>query len=140
MNYNVTFGYYAQTLLIVNSDRTKLNTNSAVLDSFNRHDISMVEEPDVLSWVQQHQPDLIILNLEWSQLINRQLIAVLKLDWLTRNIPIMVILDSTALRLNSAERLNYDACLVEPYSTTELDKNIGSLVSVSACELYGRAV
>ena len=140
MNYNVTFGYYAQTLLIVNNDRTKLNTNSAVLASFNRHDISMVEEPDVLSWIQQHQPDLIILNLEWSQLIKRQLIAVLKLDWLTRNIPIMVILDSTALRLNSAERLNYDACLVEPYSTTELDKNIGSLVSVSACELYGRAV
>ena len=52
----------------------------------------------------------------------------------------MVILEPTASWLNSTEELNYDACLVEPYSTAELDRNIGSLVSVSACELYGRAV
>lgn len=140
MKYNVTFGYYAKTLLVVNHGRAKLKTNSSVLATFNRHDLSIAEEPDVLSWVQQHQPDLIILNLEWAQLVKRQLIAALRLDWLTRNIPIMVILDSTASRLNSAEKLNCDACLVEPYSTAELDRNIGSLVPVSACELYGSAV
>ena len=139
MKYNITFGYYAKTLLVVNHDRAKLKTNSSVLATFNRHDL-FAEEPDVLSWVQQHQPDLIILNLEWAQLVKRQLIAALRLDWLTRNIPIMVVLDSTASKLNSTEELNYDACLVEPYSTADLDRNIRSLVSVSACELYGKAV
>ena len=139
MKYNVTFGYYAKTLLVVNHGRAKLKTNSSVLATFNRHDL-FAEEPDVLSWVQQHQPDLIILNLKWAQLVERQLIAALRLDWLTRNIPIMVILEPTASWLNSTEKLNYDACLVEPYSTAELDRNIGSLVPVSACELYGSAV
>ena len=71
-----------KTLLVVNHDRTKLKTNSSVLATFNRHDL-FAEEPDVLSWVQQHQPDLIILNLEWAQLVKRQLIAALRLDWLT---------------------------------------------------------
>lgn len=139
MKYNITFGYYAKTLLVVNHDRAKLKTNSSVLATFNRHDL-VAEEADVLSWVQQHQPDLIILNLEWAQLVKRQLIAALRLDWLTRNIPIMVILDPTASKLNSTEELNCDACLVEPYSTADLDRNIRSLVPVSACELYGKAV
>lgn len=140
MNHNITFGYYSKTVLVVNDGQTKLNMSSSVLASFNRHDIFVSEESDIVSWVQQHQPDLIVLDLPWSQLINRELITALKLDWLTRNIPIMVVVNSTTNELNSIEKLNYDACLVEPYSTVELDSKIHSLVSVSACELYGVAV
>ncbi len=144
MNHSATFDYCSKTVLVINNnnddDDVNLASNSSLLTSFRQVFLSVSDANNALSWVQQHQPDLIILNLEWSQIVRLQLIAALRLDWLTRNIPIMLIVSSTAQGLHSTAQLDYDACLVKPYSITDLDRKICSLVSIPACELSARAV
>lgn len=117
-----------QTLLIVNDDRTKLSDNSTVLTSFNQIYFSITEAPTILPWVQQHQPDLIILDLKWSKVVELQLIAALRLDWLTRNIPILMITNLPSVPF--AASLDYNACLIKPYTLLELEQTICSLVSL----------
>ncbi|MGB5631280.1 MAG: hypothetical protein WBM44_15305 [Waterburya sp.] len=140
MNHNVTTKYLAPTVLVVNNNQENLVSNSLILDSLNQVHISILEDSNILSWVQQYQPDLIILDIGWSQIINPQLIAALRLDWLTRNIPIMVIVGSTTQQIEALEHLDYDACLIKPYSAADLGKKICSLVSTSACKMYSKKV
>ncbi len=138
MNDNVTSKYLAPTVLVVNNNQENLVSNSLILDSLNQVHISILEDSNILSWVQQYQPDLIILDIGWSQIINSQLIAALRLDWLTRNIPIMVIVGSTTQQIEASAHLDYDACLIKPYSAADLGKKICSLVSTPACKIYSK--
>ena len=117
-----------QTLLIVNDDRAKLFANSTVLTSFNQIYFSITEALNIFSWAQQYQPDLIILDLKWSEVVELQLIPALRLDWLTRNIPILMIADSAPLQ--SVASLDYNAYLTKPYSLFELEQTICSLISL----------
>ena len=117
-----------QTLLIVNDDRAKLFANSTVLTSFNQIYFSITEALNIFSWAQQYQPDLIILDLKWSEVVELQLIPTLRLDWLTRNIPILMIADSAPLQ--SVASLDYNAYLTKPYSLFELEQTICSLISL----------
>ena len=121
-----------QTLLIVNYDRAKLFANSTVLTSFNQISFSITEALNIFSWAQQHQPDLIILDLKWSEVVELQLIPTLRLDWLTRNIPILMIADSAPLQ--SVASLDYNAYLTKPYSLFELEQTICSLISLPICQ------
>ncbi|MGF1589479.1 MAG: two-component system response regulator [Pleurocapsa sp.] len=140
MNHRAIFNCHSKTVLIVNNNEVNLASNSAILTSLQQVFLSVSEAHKAISWVQQHQPDLIILDLEWSQIVQIQLITALRLDWLTRNIPIMLIVNSTVQELCTNAQLNYDACLVKPYSTQDLERKICSLVSIPACELYVQAV
>lgn len=139
MNQKATGNYCSPTVLLINDEPEKLEINSLVLASLNQVSMPILEVRKILLWVQQYQPDLIILNAELSQTINLQLITTLKLDWLTRKIPILLI-TTAAQKLQSEKTLAYDACLIAPYSPVELDKIICSLVSVPACNIYGKAV
>ena len=121
-----------QTLLIVNDDRAKLSANSTVLTSFNQIYFSITEALNIFSWAQQYQPDLIILDLKWSEVVELQLIPALRLDWLTRNIPILMIADSAPLQ--SVASLDYNAYLTKPYSLFELEQTICSLISLPICQ------
>ena len=121
-----------QTLLIVNDDRAKLSANSTVLTSFNQIYFSITEALNIFSWAQQYQPDLIILDLKWSEVVELQLIPALRLDWLTRNIPILMIADSAPLQ--SVASLDYNAYLIKPYSLFELEQTICSLIYLPICK------
>ena len=121
-----------QTLLIVNDDKAKLFANSTVLTSFNQIYFSITEALNIFSWAQQYQPDLIILDLKWSEVVELQLIPALRLDWLTRNIPILMIADSAPLQ--SVASLDYNAYLTKPYSLFELEQTICSLISLPICK------
>lgn len=136
MDHNAVGNYPSPTVLVVNNNQANLVSNSLILDSLNQVHISILEDSNILSWVQQSQPDLIILDIGWSQVINPQLIAALRLDWLTRNIPIMVIVASAAQQNETLAELDYDACLIKPYSAGELGEKICSLLSTPACEIY----
>lgn len=140
MDHNAAGNYPSPTVLVVNNNQANLVSNSLILDSLNQVHISILEDSNILSWVQQSQPDLIILDIGWSQVINPQLIAALRLDWLTRNIPIMVIVASSAQQIETLAELDYDACLIKPYSAAELAKKICSLVSTLECEIYTEKV
>lgn len=133
MKNNVFPDQYSPTVLVVKDDQTRLVSDSLVLDSLHKVYLPVLQAREILSWVQQHQPDLIILDLEWLQIVNLELIAVLRLDWLTRNIPILVITDSSTKQFQSRANLDYDAYLIKPYSTIELEQAICSLVSSPTC-------
>jgi len=121
----------SQTLLIVNNSQEKLTPDCPILTSFNQTYISILEAPTILPWIQQHQPDLIILDLEWFQVIDLQLITTLRLDWLTRNIPILVIANPSTSPPQPIASLDYDGYLSKPYSPPALEAAICSLVSNS---------
>jgi len=132
MNDRLDSKINAPTLLVVQQVQEQLAPNSAILASLNQIYISILRASTIVSWVQQHQPDLIILDLKWSEAIDLQLISALRLDWLTRNIPILVIADS--IPSQSAKNLDYDFCLIEPYSPLELEQSICSLISIPICK------
>ena len=137
MDYCLDFKIGSPTLLIISHDREKFVANSAIMAAFNRVHISALEVLKIVCWVQQHQPDLIIIDLSRSQIVQLQLIPALRLDWLTRNIPILIIADSPSLQ--PLEDIDYDACLTKPYSPNELEQAVCSLISVSASKSDGQA-
>ncbi|MEL6581605.1 MAG: hypothetical protein AAFQ14_17830 [Cyanobacteria bacterium J06621_12] len=120
-----------QTLLVVSNHQISLTPESSIIAAFNQVNISILEIVRILPWVQQHQPDLIILDLEWTQVIDLQLITALRLDWLTRHIPILILANSPVSRQTSAS-LDYDACLTKPYSHAALEQIICSLAPLAA--------
>ena len=125
MNYRVVSNSHQPTILTIGNDRTELAFNSTLLASFEL--VYATFEKQTLSWIQQHQPDLIVLDLEASQQL-LSLIATLKLDWLTRDIPILAIANSAAQQLRRPADLDCDACLIRPYSTVELEQKLNSLL------------
>lgn len=133
MNYPTTVNHPTKTLLIVSQNEARQQTDSPILAGFNLAYLVAATEPNIIFWIQQHQPDLIILDLDWSQANCSQLISALRLDWLTRSIPILAIVNSRAKKLRSAQNLDCNACLFEPYSLAALEKSICSLVPISAC-------
>lgn len=140
MNHDETSKYVLPTVLVINNNQSKLPSDSLLLASLNQVCIPMMESSKILDWIQQHQPDLIVLDIAWSQIINLQLIAALRLDWLTRNIPIMIITGSTMPQIEMLGQLDYDAFLIKPYSVAELGEKICSLLTTPVCEVYSKRV
>lgn len=132
MYYNIIHDDYVPTVLVVQEHQVKLASNSQILARYNQVDIPIINAVTVVAWVQQHQPDLIIFDLEYLKIVNLGLITALRLDWLTRKVPIIVI-GCLADRLQFDASLDYDAYLRKPYSTRELEQAICSLVSTPAC-------
>jgi len=132
MDYRLNHKINSPTILVVSSGQEKLAPNSAVVASLNQVYISVLEAPRIISWVQQHQPDLIVVDLSRSQIIDLQFVTALRLDWLTRNIPILIV--ANPFSLQSFKGLDYDACLIEPYSLKELEQTICTLMFIPACK------
>ncbi len=138
MNHDASNKYILPTVLVVSNNQTELISDSSVLPSIKQVYMSLLESAKILPWVQQYQPDLIVLDLASPQIINLQLIAALRLDWLTRNIPIMILAGSTPKQIELLDQLDYNAFLIKPYSPSEFGKKICSLVSTPACEIFAR--
>jgi CheY-like chemotaxis protein len=136
MHYKIVRGHHLPTILIVQDNQTKLGSDSPILSAFNQVDIPVVNSMTVVIWVQQHQPDLVIFDIEYSQIINLGLITALRLDWLTRKIPILVISNMSHRDLQSETSLDCNAYLKKPYATKELEQAICSLVPTPACKSY----
>ena len=140
MNKNAISKLRSPTILLVSNDRNLLSSDSLIISSLNQVCISILEATQIITWIQQHQPDLIILDLGWSEIINLQLITALRLDWLTRNIPIAIITNSGGQPFYSLATLDYDACLIKPFTTQELEQTICSLIPTSACPCNSKLV
>ncbi|WP_019509073.1 two-component system response regulator [Pleurocapsa sp. PCC 7319] len=125
------------TILIATHNRgqKRLGANSRILALYDQVYIYSKKTTTILSWIQQHQPDLVVLDFEISQIKKMELISVLRLDWLTRNIPIIIITNLASQQKLATTNLDFNACLVEPYSLQELERVICSLVPIPDCEL-----
>lgn len=136
MYYNTVRGHYLPTILIVQENQTKLASDSEILSGFNQVNIPVVEAMTIVAWVQRHQPDLVIFDIDYLQIVNLGLITALRLDWLTRKIPILVISNVSNKELQSRANLDCNAYLRKPYVTRELEQAICSLVPTAACKSY----
>ena len=137
MDRRATSNYRQPIMLIISNSKTKLTLSSSISAFFDRFQV-IFQKQKTLSWIQQHQPDLIILDLEKSDKL-LPLVTTLKLDWLTRDIPIIAIVDSADRQLCLSANLN-DACLSKPYSVVELEQKICSLISICNCKISDKAV
>ena len=129
MNPRIFDGVAIPTIVII--QEPALRINSFISPLFNKAYWLKYHPGKTLDWIQQNQPDLIILKLDKTKENCSNLITSLKLDWLTRDIPILVI--GNKFILQSTANLGYDACLKTPYSIKELERAICSLVSTPAC-------
>jgi len=123
------------TILIVQDDESDRAFESSFLNLFDTVYISKSQNYIMtLSWIQQNQPDLIILRLKKAELPCLSLITSLKMDWLTRDIPTVVI--GNRLAVQSVSNLDYDACLTTPYSAKDLTRVICSFVHSPLCQIF----
>ncbi|MGD1921032.1 MAG: two-component system response regulator [Pleurocapsa sp.] len=134
MDRKISENNYSPTILIVRDSGEKIEFDSSILADFNTVYVSKSKDRSILGWIQENQPDLIILELRNPQESCCCLITPLRLDWLTRNIPIIVIGDRFTLK--SIANLDYDVCLRSPCSETDLDGAICSLISTSLCQTH----
>ncbi len=129
MNPQAFGNSHSPTILIVQNNIKKIEFDSSILTLFNMVYLSRNEDTNILSWIQQNQPDLIILEFENHEQVCSSLITPLKLDWLTRDIPIIA--TGNLFTLQSLVNLGCDASLKIPYSVVNLEKTIFSLVEIS---------
>ena len=133
MNHETVNNDYSPTILIVGDREQKKEFNSAILSEFNKVYFSNLECTTVLSWIQQNQPSLIIFKFDCPKKLNSDLISSLRLDWLTRNIPIIIM--SNRFALQSIADLDYDAYLSWSDTTADLEKAVCSLINTLACQI-----
>ena len=123
------------TILIVQDDLVQIGSDSSILALFNKVYIPQSQNRITLSWIQQNQPNLIFLELTKCPEQNYlSLITLLRLDWLTRDIPIVIA--GSAFVFNSVKNLDYNTYLTTPYSTRELEEVICSLTDTSCCKIF----
>lgn len=118
-----------------NREQQQLGANSRILAWHDQVYIYSKKATTILSGVQQHQPDLVVLDLELFQIKEMELISLLRLDWLTRTIPIIIVTNLASQSKLATTNLDYDASLVKPYSLQELERVICSLLPTPECEL-----
>ena len=133
MNHKTSIDGRLPTIFIVRDNERKIELNSRILSAFNLIYCSGSQNRKNLSWIQQNQPDLIIVECEHSLNSCSSLITPLKLDWLTRDIPIIIAGNRFALK--SIADLDYNACLNLPYSGVDLDRIICSLIGLPICQV-----
>ena len=133
MNPKTSNDERSPTILVVKDSEGKTKLNSRILSAFNIIYSSGSPNSKSLTWIQQNQPDLIIVECGHFSKSCSSLITPLKLDWLTRDIPIIVVGNKFALK--SIADLDYDACLNSLCSAADLDKAICSLVRIPVCEV-----
>lgn len=136
MNLSTVDQPKSPVILVVQNRPANLATNSDILNYFSKVYVSLFDVTEILLWIQQNQPDLIILDLPWLEITEAELITALRLDWLTRNIPILILSNICTNWSDIVPDLDYNACLCKPYLTSELEKLVCSLVSTPACLAY----
>ena len=133
MNFKRYGNSHSPTILIVQNSFRKLELDSSILSLFNIVHLSQSENTAVLSWIQQNQPDLIVLELDCLEKPYESLITSIRLDWLTRDIPIIV--TGNKFVLQSMNNLDYDACITTPYLAKKLYRVICSLIDSPFCQI-----
>ena len=114
---------WQQTILVVENDRDDLIYLTTALNLFNYRCLTAKEAIVALSLAQEEQPDLILLDLRLPKIDGIDLLKILKIDWLTRTIPIVAV---TALAGKEGQetiaRAGFDDYLLKPYLLADLEK------------------
>lgn len=121
---------FPATILVVEDDEDNLTYISTALNLFNYHCLTAKNALTGLSLAQQWQPDLILLDVRMPQISGLELLTILRLDWLTRAIPVIAV---TALAGEREQEMimnaGFDGCLLKPYLLEELENIIYSHIA-----------
>lgn len=113
------------TILVVEDNEDNLLYIYTALALFDCYSITTQDAIKSFSLAQKHQPDLIILDIKMPKLSGIDLIKILKLNWLTCNIPVIAV---TALDREEEKELILDAgfsdYLLKPYLLEDLEQII----------------
>ena len=126
---------FRPTILVIENNEDNLFYISTALKLFHCHCLTTQNAMMGLSLAQQEQPDLILIDVEMTQMNGIELLKTLRMDWLTRSIPAVAI---TALaKAQDTEKLieaGFNDCLVRPYLPKELENIIRSqMANKSLC-------
>lgn len=112
---------FQATILVVEDDEDNLIYISTALSLFNYHCLIARDALTGLSLAQQWQPDLILLDVRMPQINGLELLKILRIDWLTRKIPVIAVTALAGVReqemITSA---GFDGCLIKPYLLEQL--------------------
>ena len=134
MNKNILVPNHSPSILIARDYQEQLELNSEILAASEQVYVPVINVTAILAWVQQHQPDLIVLDIKSSEIVKSGLITALRLDWLTRGISILVISDLSPTNAMSQSDLDCDAYLTRSSSSVKLEETICSLVPSPLCQ------
>ncbi|NJK55908.1 MAG: response regulator [Pleurocapsa sp. SU_5_0] len=113
---------FQSTILVVEDDEDNLIYISTALSLFNYHCLIARDALTGLSLAQQWQPDLILLDVRMPQINGLELLKILRIDWLTRKIPVIAV---TALAGAKEQEMitsaGFDGCLIKPYLLEQLE-------------------
>lgn len=112
-------------VLLLESDR---NNSIYLVDSLKLLNCDCLIASDTmlaLSLAQQEQPDSILIDLQMPQINGVELLKILRIDWLTRDIPIIAITTSIAIDQAVLEA-EFDDYLLKPYTRKDLQKAIAN--------------
>lgn len=86
-----------------------------------------------LSLAQQEQPDLILLDLQMPQINGIELFKTLRIDWLTRDIPVVAITSAIAGETKAILDAGFDGYLLKPHTLRDLEKAIANHLPNAIC-------
>lgn len=135
LTHSITENGNRPTILVIEDDEDNLLYVASALQLFNYRCFAACNAMVGLGLAQEHQPDLILLDVRMPQISGIELAKALKLDWLTRKIPIVAV---TSLAREKEIRLILDAgfndYLIKPYLLEDLEKVICSnILNTSLC-------
>lgn len=119
------------TILIVDDNPQNIELLQAFLESLPVKLVTAIDGVDALKKVQEHQPDLILLDIMMPQMSGFQVCRRLKSDPRTRDIQVLMV---TALNelgdIEQANECGTDDFVSKPVNKTELLTRVKSLLRV----------
>jgi len=113
---------YQPTILVVEDNPDNLAYVSTALELFRCRCLTAPNAIEGLSLAQRYQPNLILMDILMPEIDGIELLKILKLDWLTRTIPVVAMTALSGRKARAAiAQAGFDGFLLKPYSLEELE-------------------
>lgn len=125
-----------RTIMVVDDSLTVRKITSRLLQREGYDVITAKDGLDALQMLQQHKPDLMLLDIEMPRMDGFELTKVMRSDELMANIPIIMITSRTATKHRElAASLGVNAYMGKPFQEDSLLAKIAELIQTTNSEL-----
>ena len=113
-------------ILIYDDDEEILQLCSIILSKHGFHIIALSKCEDVLMDIQQHQPDLILMDLWIPDMGGEKAVTVIKQNPSTSTRPKILLFSANADIKNISEKVKADGYISKPFTISEIVNLINS--------------